>query len=135
MATSMSAGVTPAWPKAAGPERVAAVTVMSEPLIRWPVASPAPSTQTGLVRQSRATASVARTTAPPPSEMTQQSSWWRGSAIMVEARTSATVISFGPWRSPRSSMACTASGLRTAWWRAVTAISASCSLVVPCSYM
>jgi hypothetical protein len=63
--------------------------------------------------------------APPPSEITQQSSLCSGSAIMRELRTSSTVI---------GSRYC-ANGLRPANSRTPTAISASCSGVVPNSCM
>ena len=55
----------------------------------------------------------------------QQSSRWSGDEIMREAITSSTVIGsrYLAW------------GFRLAWRRIVTAISASCSLVVPYSCM
>jgi hypothetical protein len=53
--------------------------------------------------------------------MMQQSSRCRGSEIIRLARTSSTVIG----------ARILAFGLSDAWWRIVTAISASCSDVVP----
>src|SRR5690242_2491913 len=64
-------------------------------------------------------------TAPPPSLITQQSSRWRGSEIIGEPTTSATVTT-------SRSIAC---GLCWAWCEAATLIQASCSLVVPNSCM
>ena len=75
--------------------------------------------------RSRARSLVVMMKAPPPSEITQQSSLCNGSAIMRELRTSSTVI---------GSRYC-ASGLRPANSRTPTAISASCSDVVPYSCM
>ncbi len=63
--------------------------------------------------------------APPPSEMTHESSLWSGSDTMGESSTSSTVRG---WRYM-------ASGLAAAWARAATAIAASCSEVVPNSNM
>jgi hypothetical protein len=63
--------------------------------------------------------------APPPSEIMQQSSRWSGDEIMREASTSSTVIGSRYF----------ALGLSPACRRMVTAISASCSLVVPYSCM
>ena len=64
---------------------------------------------------------LAITSAPPPSEMTQQSSRCSGSATIGEFTTSSTVTTFG-------SIAC---GLCCAWWDAATFTQASCSDVVP----
>ena len=65
------------------------------------------------------------TTAPPPSEMMQQSSRCSGDEITRDASTSSTVIG-------SRYLAC---GFMAACRRMVTAISASCSLVVPYSCM
>ena len=59
--------------------------------------------------------------APPPSEITQQSSLWSGSATSLEFSTSSTVIASRYM----------AFGLRPAYSLTPTAISASCSDVVP----
>ena len=84
-----------------------------------------PSTQTGGGARSATRSSATRTTAAPPSERMQHWSFVKGSAIIGPDRTSSTVIgsrndasSFGP-----------------ALARADTAISASCSSVVPNSCM
>ncbi|CFP59240.1 Uncharacterised protein [Bordetella pertussis] len=89
----MSAGVTPASAKAAGPERCAPVCSMSA---WWPpllvrMVSPQPSTRMRGRARLRATSGAASTSAPPPSVMTQQSSRCSGSAIMGEASTSSTL--------------------------------------------
>ena len=63
--------------------------------------------------------------APPPSEITQQSNLWSGSAIIRDDSTSSTVIGSRYW----------ADGLSPANSRIPTAISASCSEVVPNSCM
>jgi hypothetical protein len=68
---------------------------------------------------------VVRTQAAPPSEITQQSRTWSGSATSRDESTSSTVIGSRCW----------AWGLCAAWARIVTAISASCSEVVPYSCM
>ncbi len=57
----------------------------------------------------------------PPSEMTQQSSLWSGSATSFDASTSSIVIG----------SRYIAAGLRAACSRVCTAIDASCSGVVP----
>ena len=67
----------------------------------------------------------ARISAPPPSVITQQSKRCRGEATIGEFTTSSTVTtSFS-----------SAWGLCWAWWEAATLIQASCSEVVPYSYM
>ena len=85
------------------------------------MASPAPRTHTGVCRQLRATSGDATTTAPPPSVMTQQSIRCKGSEIIRDPTTSATLI------GSRNS----ASGFIAAWCRIATETSASCSAVVP----
>ena len=77
------------------------------------------------VSQPLATSGETTITAPPPSEITQQSSRWRGLAIIGEASTSSTVTT-------SRSMACS---FHWAWCEAATLIQASCSDVVPYSYM
>src|SRR5215813_13755282 len=76
--TSISAGLTPASPKAIGAAWAPALTVMSPPFSRYLVASPVPMIHTGFLRQLRAAAADAMTTAPPPSETIQHSSKRRG---------------------------------------------------------
>src|SRR3982750_1775158 len=79
-----------------------------------------------LGRLSLAAISGATTTiAPPPSVMTQQSSRCSGSEMIGEFTTSSTVTT-------SFSSAC---GLYCAWCEAATLIQASCSEVVPNSYM
>ena len=85
------------------------------------MASPTPSTQTGVWQQLRATSGDATTTAPPPSVMTQQSGRCRGEEIMREFTMSATVM------GSRNR----ASGFIEACLRIATATSANCSEVVP----
>src|SRR2546422_577017 len=65
------------------------------------------------------------TGAPPPSVLMQQSSRCSGSEIIGELSTSSTVTAYGN----------IAFGLCWAWVDAATLIQASCSLVVPYSYM
>jgi hypothetical protein len=72
-----------------------------------------------------ATSGEVTITAPPPSLITQQSSRCSGSVTIGEFTTSSTVTTF-------FSIAC---GLCWAWCEAATLIQASCSLVVPNSYM
>ena len=87
--------------------------------------SPAPISLT-LGRLSLAAISGATTTmAPPPSVMTQQSSRCSGSEIIGEFTTSSTVTTS---RNSACSLYC-------AWCEAATLIQASCSAVVPNSYM
>ena len=87
--------------------------------------SPAPISLT-LGRLSLAAISGATTTmAPPPSVMTQQSSRCSGSEIIGEFTTCSTVTTS---RSNACSLYC-------AWCEAATLIQASCSAVVPNSYM
>jgi hypothetical protein len=93
-----------------------------------------PSIHTGGFRMSLATSAETTTTAPPPSETMQHSSRCKGSAIEREASTSSIVIA-PVCLIPIAARPRTASGLRTAWARVVTAISASCSGVVPYWYM
>ena len=61
-------------------------------MFQWVWAEPVESTETGARRRSRARSAVVRTMAPPPSEITQASSLWSGSAMRRDARTSSTVI-------------------------------------------
>ena len=89
------------------------------------VASAQPSTFTSGRFRDFAISGRATISAPPPSEMTQQSSRCSGSETMGEFTTSSTVTTLG-------SMAC---GLYWAWVEAATLIQASCSEVVPYSYM
>ena len=123
----MSSGVTPAWANASAPLATAADDVKSGHWLMFQcVCAPAaPSTYTGGWRRSRARSAVVRTTAPPPSEITQQSSLCSGSAIMRELTTSSTL------RGSRY----IALGFSRAYSRTPTAISASCSDVVPNSCM
>ena len=72
-----------------------------------------------------ATSGATTITAPPPSEITQQSIRCSGSAIIGEASTSSTVTT-------SRSMACS---FHCAWCEAATLIQASCSEVVPYSCM
>ena len=94
-------------------------------MIEWQVASPVPSTKTGLLRRSFARAAEVTTSAPPPSVTRQQSSRFIGQAIGFEASTSATVIG----------SRIIARGLSDAHLRVATATSAICSRVVPNSCM
>ena len=122
MHRSMSSWSTPAMPNALAPDwRAAVVSRSGWPISWWATASPQPSSSTGAFGRSRARSADVTTTAPPPSLMMQQSSRCSGSEIMRLASTSSTVIG---WRI-------LAAGLSDAWWRMVTAISASCSEVVP----
>ena len=88
-------------------------------------ASPAPSTRTFGRFSDLATSGEVTISAPPPSVTTQQSSRCSGSAIIRELTTSSTVTT-----SFRK-----ACSFHWAWWLAATLIQASCSLVVPYSYM
>jgi hypothetical protein len=83
------------------------------------MAMPAPSTSGGFCAD-RGPAREVTTSAPPPSEITQQSRRWSGEEMMRDASTSSTVIG----------SRYLAYGIQPAWRRIVTAISASCSLVV-----
>ena len=122
MQRSMSSWTTPAIPNACRSDWRAAVVSRSwRPTSWWATDSPQPSSSTGAFGRSRARAADVTTTAPPPSLMMQQSSRCSGSEIIRLASTSSTVIG---WRI-------LAAGFSEAWWRIVTAISASCSDVVP----
>ena len=122
MAMSMSFWVTPAMAKAGSWLCLAAMYIRSRlPAPWWAMASPTPSTQTGVWRQLRATSGDATTTAPPPSVMTQQSGRCRGEEITRELTMSSTVT------GSRNR----ASGFMEACLRMATATSASCSEVVP----
>src|SRR5215467_14866726 len=87
--------------------------------------SPWPSTLTVCRGRSPATSGATTTSAPPPSLITQQSSRCRGSLIMGDSSTSATVTGLGS----------IAFGLYCACRDAATLIAASWALVVPYSYM
>ena len=123
----MSAGVTPARRKACSPERTQGDSVKSvhSLMVVWEMASPVPRIHTGALAQSRARSSLASITEPPPSERRQQCSLVKGSAIIGELCTSSMVISSRYM----------ASGFSEALYRVETAISASCSMVVPYSCM
>src|SRR5205814_3469057 len=75
--------------------------------------------------RSRATSGLTTISAPPPSVTTQQSSRCNGSHIIGDASTSSTetLLRSSAW------------GLYWAWCEAATLTQASCSLVVPNSYM
>jgi len=88
-------------------------------------ASPAPSTYTGSRGNDRARAALVTTTAPPPSVTKQQSSARNGEASTLLAITSET----------DNGSRTKALGFSCAHRRAATATSASCSSVVPYSYM
>ncbi len=102
-----------------------AVVVMSGVLAicQWLWLSPAPSTLIGILRASRARASVVTTRTPPPSVTRQQSLRRNGVAIIREARTS----------SIESGSRDHALGFNAAQRRAATATSARCSGRVPYS--
>src|SRR5579859_296384 len=122
----MSPGVTPASAKARGPDHRAPVYVRS----MWPLlvclgASPWPMILTLGRALWRATSGLAMMTAPPPSVTTQLSRRCSGSLSMGEFRTSSTVT--GLRRS--------ACGLYWACSENATLTHASCSLVVPNSYI
>src|SRR5918912_1880652 len=122
----MSPGETPASENARGPDQRAPVYVRSiRPLSRCLGASPWPMIFTFGRFTWRATSGLATMTAPPPSVTTQQSSRCSGSLSIGEASTSSTLTGFG-------SNAC---GLYWACSDAATLTQASCSLVVPNSYM
>ena len=90
----MSSGVTPAWPKAFLPERTHGDSVKSAHslMVVCEMASPVPSTQMGVLAQSRARSSWVSTMAPPPSERMQQWSLVKGSAIILDDCTSSMVM-------------------------------------------
>lgn len=123
----MSAGRIPALANASSPERTHGDSVKSAHslMVVWEMASPVPSTHTGALAQSPTRSSATRTMEPPPSDRMQQWSLVNGSAIMGADWTSSMVIS-SRW---------VASGLSEALYRVDTAISASCSTVVPYWYM
>ena len=122
MHRSMSSRETPAIAKARVLDCLAArVNRSGDPISWWASASLHPSSRTGFLGKSRARAVDVTTMAPPPSLMMQQSSRCRGSEMIRLSMTSSTVIS---WRI-------FAFGLRAACDRMATAISASCSDVVP----
>src|ERR1035437_1406648 len=111
-----------AWPPEARPPEY---VKSKRPPLWCLTVSPAPLILTSGRRSDFAISGRATINAPPPSVMTQQSRRCRGSATIGEASTSLTVS------TSRSS----AFGLCCAWWEAATLIQASCSLVVPYSYM
>ena len=94
-------------------------------IVWWEMASPAPRIHTGSFGRSFARSSETRTTAPPPSERMQQSSLCNGEQMTRELTTSSTVIGSRYM----------ALGLRAAFCRICTAISARCSGRVPNSCM
>src|SRR5882672_4923558 len=110
MRTSISAGETPASPKAMGPDWAPALTVISALLVRYLVASPEPLIHTGFLRVLLATSGEAMTSAPPPSETIQHSSNRSGWAIVRVGNTAAGFISRTPTIA-LSVIACTAAGL------------------------
>jgi hypothetical protein len=93
-------------------------------MVRWLMASPVPSTKAGGLRSDLARSAEVTTSAPPPSVTRQQSRTVSGWLTMRAARTSCTV----------SGSCSHAFGFFNAHWRAATAISASCSRVVPNSW-
>src|SRR5438309_2168394 len=123
----MSSWRTPAMAKARGPEMMAGVVVRSGMLVIvwWVVASPEPRTQTGGFLPSLARSALVMTTAPPASVTRQQSRRWKGYAIQRDESTSSMVIG----------SRIIAFGFSIAHLRVATAISASCSWVVPYWYI
>src|SRR5579864_4410337 len=122
----MSLGEQPASSNARGPDQRAPVNVRSmRPLLECLGASPCPMILTLGRLMRRATSGLATIIAPPPSVTTQLSSRCRGSLSIGELSTSSTVTGF-------CSSAC---GLYCACSEAATFTHASCSLVVPNSYM
>src|SRR6218665_2827504 len=91
----------------------------------WVWASPMPARWTGAWAQSLARSRAVTMNAPPASEIRQQSSRRSGSAMGLEAATSASVNGLRIW----------AFGCRLACRRLVTATAASCSGVLPNSCM
>src|SRR5580658_4615296 len=88
----MSAWLTPASVKAAGPDQTAPVYVTSTgPVLVSLVASPWPRILTQVRSSDAATSGLTTISAPPPSVMTQQSSRCNGSLTIGDDTTSSTV--------------------------------------------
>src|SRR5438270_165853 len=122
----MSPGEQPASSNARGPDQRAPVNVRSIlPLLVCLGASPCPMILTLGRLIWCATSGLATITAPPPSVTTQLSSRCSGSLSIGEFTTSSTVTGF---RSSACSLYCACSD-------AATFTQASCSAVVPYSYM